>query len=547
MPAALEIPREGADLPLVVIIEAGSYECEYTRKAEPVVAELLAEFPDAARFYLHNPLPGHKQGYLLALAAVAAQKQGRFPEFHRLLMKSRGDLDEDRLLAFARKVDLDVPMFLKDLKRAEVKEYVEKSRTLAAALGLSGTPVFLVNGKLVLGLIDEEQFRGLVAEELEAARKLKEGGAGLEDLHRTAGQAHPAYLTVMEKGVKWGEARNADVLRDPATRFRVSDTGWPNLGPPDAPVTVVEFLDLRCPHSAKAWQQANELHRKYPDDARFVFKLNPPAHALDPSAEPFADAEVFAGGPGIEEVKLEAVQVMAVGTPTIYVNGLRRSGYRQTAEVEQLIEQELALARSLDSKGLESGEVYEFLTGRGHSVALLAGKEREIEGDSGLGFGEPGAGQTVVVFWDYSSPFCRNLWPHLTRLLDRVNGKLTVYLKLLPDGEDVLLARAAACAAVTGRLNRIHDLLLELGRSRASEAAVLAALGTAGFAAEEANRCLEDDGPAKLLAAHRALAVTVGVKKAPVVFINGQRVRAPAGLDFYSLYAALLQLPVAAQ
>ena len=157
MPAALEIPGEGADLPLVVIIEAGSYECEYSRKAEPMLARLLAEFPEAARFYLHNPLAGQKQGYLLALAAVAAQKQGRFWEFHRLLMGGPPDLDEDRLLAYARKVGLDVPMFLRDMKRPEVKEYVEKSRTLTAALGLTGTPVFIVNGKVVMGLVEDHQ------------------------------------------------------------------------------------------------------------------------------------------------------------------------------------------------------------------------------------------------------------------------------------------------------------------------------------------------------------------------------------------------------
>ncbi len=547
MPAALEIPREGAELPLVVIIEAGSYECEYSRKAESMLAKVLADFPEAARFYLHNPLPGHKQGYLLALAAVAAQKQGRFLEFHRLLMKSSGELNEDRLLSFARKVGLDVPMFLKDLKRTEVKEYVERSRTLAAALGLLGTPVFLVNGKLVLGLIDEEQFRNLVKEELVAARKLKEGGARLADLHRTAGQAHPAYVTVMDKGVKWDETRAVDALKDPATRFRVRDTGWPSLGPPVAPVTVVEFLDLGCPHSAKAWAQANTLRRKYPEDVRFVFKLNPPSHSSRPAAEPFADPSLFAGGPDVEKVKLEAVQVMAVGTPVLYINGLRRTGYLESSALEQLLEQEIALARSLISRGLESGEVYEFLAGRGHVVPLLEDEAHPLEGEANLRFGEPGADSSLVVFWDYDSPFCRNLWPHLTRLLDRVEGKLSVYLKLLPDGDDTLLSRGAACAGAMGRLSSIHELLLRLGRSPVTREAVLAALGTAGFSKEEAAACLDDGSAVRLLATHRKLADTLGVKKGPALFLNGHRVKARTGLDFYSLYAAYLQLPVATQ
>ena len=543
MPAALEIPRDGADLPLVVIIEAGSYECEYTRKAEPVIAAVLAELPEVARFYLHNPLPGHKQGYLLALAATAAQKQGRFREFHRLLLAGPADLDEDRLLAYARKVGLDVPMFLRDMKRPEVKEYVEKSRTLTAALGLTGTPVFIINGKVVMGLIEEQKLRSLLKKELAAAAGLRRKGAGIAGVHRTLAEAYPPYLTVMEKGVKWGETRQVDVLQDPGTRYRVSDTGWPTLGPPEALVTVVEFVDLYCPFSAKAWEQANALQRKYPEKVRFVFKLNPTSLSRRAVDRPFADPALFAGGPSLEEVKLEAVQVMAVGTPVLFVNGLRRAGFVETEELEKLIEIELALALSLAAKGLEQEQVYEFLTGHGHIVPMLDAVQRRVDGDASLRFGAAKGAPEVVVFWDYGSPFARNLWPHLERLLKRVDGRLTIYLKLLPGEGDTLTARGAVCAGAAGRVAQGHARLLELGRSPISEEAILAVLGTAGLSPQDSATCLAGAGADRLLAAHQSLAHSLGVRKAPAVFINGHRVKTPTGLDFYTLYAAVMQLP----
>jgi hypothetical protein len=61
-PAALEVPAEGAREPLVLIVEAGSYECPHTRKAEVMIAAVLKEFPDVARCWLHNPLPGQVLG-----------------------------------------------------------------------------------------------------------------------------------------------------------------------------------------------------------------------------------------------------------------------------------------------------------------------------------------------------------------------------------------------------------------------------------------------------------------------------------------------------
>jgi protein-disulfide isomerase len=49
----------------------------------------------------------------------------------------------------------------------------------------------------------------------------------------------------------------------------------PVIGPENAPITIVEFSDFQCPHCARAVSTVDQLHEKYPDKIRFVYKRFP--------------------------------------------------------------------------------------------------------------------------------------------------------------------------------------------------------------------------------------------------------------------------------
>lgn len=478
-PAALEIPFEGAAEPLVLILEAGSYECPHTRQAEAVMQRLLADFPEVARYWLHNPLPGQKNGSFLALAASAAHRQGRFWELHRALIEQGVELDEDRLLALARRAGLDVPLFLKDMKRPELQQHVEHNRMLAAVLGLAGTPTFLVNGKIVLGLVGEDKLRGLIAGELEAARAMRQRTGSLRDVHFAVAAAHPPYLTVLEKGVDWKHGRQADPAADPSARWNVPADGPPVLGTAEALVTVVEYIDLTCPFSRRAWEQAKAVAASQPEKARFFFVVNP--REQSPEARSAAAAAGVAAQRGafrafvdaffshqgeegaltaacaaagivdcppdmwlaaefqqqFERTRIAAVRLFAAGTPVCYVNGVRRPGLLTDDEFQALLASEEELARTLVDKGLPADSVYRFLAGRGTELSLLAPEQTRLALDGLSPLGAQNARVSLVVMWDEGSPYCRQLWPHVGRLLQRYPTQLAVYQKPYVAGVDV--------------------------------------------------------------------------------------------------------------
>src|SRR5262249_40244335 len=69
-----------------------------------------------------------------------------------------------------------------------------------------------------------------------------------------------------------------------APRMQVASAGHPQLGPDNAPVTVVEFADFQCPFCGKAEPAVRQIREKYGDKIKLVYMDFPlPMHnnALD--------------------------------------------------------------------------------------------------------------------------------------------------------------------------------------------------------------------------------------------------------------------------
>lgn len=101
---------------------------------------------------------------IAAYAALAARKQGKHAALHKALMEFRGKIDRARILEIAASVGIDVPQLEKDMEEAGVNQNIEHNLALASALGVRGTPAFVIGRQFVPGAVDADTLRKLIAE-----------------------------------------------------------------------------------------------------------------------------------------------------------------------------------------------------------------------------------------------------------------------------------------------------------------------------------------------------------------------------------------------
>ena len=108
-----------------------------------------------------------------AVAARAAQAQGRFWEYHDLLYDSQfSGYSDENLMALARKAGLDAQQFERDYENARYEPLVRADFHKGLNAGVNGTPTFFINGKMLAGL----QPVGVFEDAIEDARREAEGG-----------------------------------------------------------------------------------------------------------------------------------------------------------------------------------------------------------------------------------------------------------------------------------------------------------------------------------------------------------------------------------
>jgi protein-disulfide isomerase len=98
-----------------------------------------------------------------ALAARAAQAQGKFWEYHDLLYQNQyAGFSEERLVGLAREAGLDVERFEEDLASGRFEQAVEGDFREGQRTGITGTPTFVINGQVLAGMQPLEVFEGAI-------------------------------------------------------------------------------------------------------------------------------------------------------------------------------------------------------------------------------------------------------------------------------------------------------------------------------------------------------------------------------------------------
>jgi protein-disulfide isomerase len=127
----------------------GDYECPYTRKALISVAAVREALGDSLVFAYRNfPLTEiHPHALHAALAAEAADRQGKFWEMHDLLFRRQNSLGDSELLGYAGLLGLGEDRFHSDFKAETGLARIESDVRSGERNGVEGTPTIFVNGR----------------------------------------------------------------------------------------------------------------------------------------------------------------------------------------------------------------------------------------------------------------------------------------------------------------------------------------------------------------------------------------------------------------
>ncbi|SDD95463.1 DsbA family protein [Rhodospira trueperi] len=149
----------------VTIVEFSDYQCGYCKRVFPELLSVIESDGNVRLVIRELPILG-PESVLAARAAVASREQGLYPEFHKALMSLKGGVSEAAVMQVAAEAGLDVDALRMDMADPDLDETFSRNISLAQALGISGTPAFVIGPELVPGALSRERLTDLI----EAAR-----------------------------------------------------------------------------------------------------------------------------------------------------------------------------------------------------------------------------------------------------------------------------------------------------------------------------------------------------------------------------------------
>ena len=150
----------------VTFVEFFDYNCGYCRGAMNDMLTLMRDDAKLKVVLKEFPVlgPGSLEAAQVAVAVRMQDTTGKkYLDFHTKLLGGRGQADKARALGVAKEVGLDMNRLEKDLTSPEVNETLQENFKLAEALGLNGTPSYVIGSDVVVGAIGLAGLQGKVS------------------------------------------------------------------------------------------------------------------------------------------------------------------------------------------------------------------------------------------------------------------------------------------------------------------------------------------------------------------------------------------------
>ncbi|RME25452.1 MAG: hypothetical protein D6798_08955 [Deltaproteobacteria bacterium] len=151
----------------VTIVQFAEYQCPYCGRANDTMERILKDYDGKVRMVFRDfPLSFHDRAIPAAIAANCADKQGKYWEMHDRLMSNQRALTDSDLESYAKDAGLDLAAWNECRQDPAIAAEINADMEAGAALGVSGTPAFFVNGIMLSGALPYDMFAQIIDKEL---------------------------------------------------------------------------------------------------------------------------------------------------------------------------------------------------------------------------------------------------------------------------------------------------------------------------------------------------------------------------------------------
>jgi protein-disulfide isomerase len=288
-------PAKGPSDALVTIVMFSDFQCPFCSRVEPTIKQITDTYgKDVRVVWRNNPLPFHDKAGPAAEAAMVANDQGKFWEFHDKLFSNQQAIARENLEQYGKEMGLNPAKLKAALDTNAHKAVIEADQQLARSLGASGTPSFFINGRNLRGAQPFEAFKAVIDEELQKAKDLVAKGTPRSQVYAKI-IANGATEQKFVEGA--GPAPSAPAEPDADKVYAIPAVNdAPSKGAKRAKVLIQEFSDFQCPFCSRVLPTIKQVEQEYGDKVQIVWRNFPlPFHD---KAQKAAEAarEVFEQG-----------------------------------------------------------------------------------------------------------------------------------------------------------------------------------------------------------------------------------------------------------
>lgn len=163
------------DAPVALVVFS-DYQCQFCAKWTANTLPTIMKYADAGdlRIEWRDINMYGEPSERASRAAHAAGLQSKYWEFHDALYpngthRSEAELSQEALVTIATELGLDIEKFVADMDSPDLLAAIEKRAAEARALGITGTPSFILNGQPIVGAQPTEVFVDVIESALAAA------------------------------------------------------------------------------------------------------------------------------------------------------------------------------------------------------------------------------------------------------------------------------------------------------------------------------------------------------------------------------------------